>query len=88
MSRTIKQLPKSKPTPDNYTLSCAPIGSWIQAVHIITDERVYGVVVGYTDGDPGVSLRRTDALGNKLLLMAIELDDDDYQMERVDDHAV
>lgn len=88
MSRTTKPLQKSRSVSEERKLHELIVGSSVTLVHVITEELMYGKVVGYPDEPDGCTVRRTDQWGNVLLLMAIELADDDYQIKEIDGHAM
>jgi len=81
-------LPKSRPVSDERKLHQLIVGNQVTLQHVITEELLYGKVVGYPDEPDGCTVRRTDQWGNTLLLMAIELDDDDYTIKEIDGHAM
>jgi hypothetical protein len=69
-------------------LHSLPIGSQVHLVHTITGEDLYGYVIFYPEEGDGIVLRRTNADGTVLLLDAVELDDDDYEIKEIHGRSV
>ena len=79
MNHTTRLSPRSKPDCE-VLCSDLKLGTKVVLQHVITDDVIYGIVIGYPEDDSGCTIRRTDEHWNKLLLPALELDDFDYMV--------